>query len=208
MGNKSSNDSEGDGKNKNQEESADGKSKYLDPNYKGEPLPDELSNGPVQNRRCTDCLCCLVFVAFIVAWIICGIVGFSEGEPQLLTYPFDSDGNQCGRPGEVAEDYSYLYFPFPTSGNLKYRACVKECPEYYNSTVDCYPIETFKNSCEFKYADVSSEPDPDYEIIVGIYPSNGYLKRFCLPDSDAAVGWVSDGYSEVTGDLDISVLSK
>ena len=78
--------------------------KYKDPDYKGEELPDEIENGPVENRKCTDVLCCLIFLAFIIAWFICGFYGFSNGDPTLLTYPYDSDDNQCGLPGGDAED--------------------------------------------------------------------------------------------------------
>jgi hypothetical protein len=34
----------------------------VDPDYKGEKLPDELKEGPVTNRHCTDILCCLIFI--------------------------------------------------------------------------------------------------------------------------------------------------
>ena len=41
--------------------------KYLDPDYKGEPLNEKLADGPVENRGCTDCLCCLIFTSFVLA---------------------------------------------------------------------------------------------------------------------------------------------
>ena len=48
------------------------------------------------NRSCTDVLCCVIFVIFlIVVVIICGY-GFVMGDPVRIMTPFDSDGNHCG----------------------------------------------------------------------------------------------------------------
>lgn len=112
--------------------------RYLDPNYKGEPLRPDVRDGPIEKRKCTDVICCLIFTLFLIAWFVCGFYGFSEGEPELLTYPYDSSRNQCGKPGDDAEDYDYIYFPYPLPGYLDYTVCVKDCPEEYDSVVDCY----------------------------------------------------------------------
>jgi len=50
----------------------------------------------------------------------------------LLTYPYDSSENQCGRPGDDAEDFSFIYFPYPIPGYLDYSVCVKDCPSDYD----------------------------------------------------------------------------
>merc|ERR1712127_77414 len=54
----------------------------------------------MNDRSCTDVLCCLVFVIFTVSCI--GITGMSvtQGDPSKIMTPFDSDGNQCGLPDQ------------------------------------------------------------------------------------------------------------
>lgn len=54
--------------------------------------------GMVYDRSCTDCLCCLIFLIYIVAMI--GVSGYAiaNGNPTVIITPFDSDGNQCGKP--------------------------------------------------------------------------------------------------------------
>ena len=48
---------------------------------KNDTLPrDELKNGPVYNRGCTDILCCLIFLAFIVGMIGTSGYGFLYGD--------------------------------------------------------------------------------------------------------------------------------
>lgn len=180
--------------------------KRLDPDYKGEQIPDEILNGPVENRKCTDVLCCLFFIAFIIAWLICGFYGFSNGDPMILTYPYDSDDNQCGRPGRDGEDYKYLYYPFPLPGVLDRRFCVKDCPSSQSDTVNCLP-NNYSLDCTMKWGDVGEDSSLDSEWmdtfglsdladdVQGIYKAKGYLKRFCLPDG--AMELVnSTGYSK------------
>jgi len=51
------------------------------------------------NRSCTDVLCCLIFVAFIGAMIAVAGYSLQRGNPLVLLTPYDSSGNQCGKPG-------------------------------------------------------------------------------------------------------------
>ena len=147
--------------------------KYLDPDYKGEPLNEKLADGPVENRGCTDCLCCLIFTSFVLAWFAIGFYGFSNGDPMLLTYPFDSNGNQCGKPSTVTTDYPYVFYRFPIPlGNLSHhRVCLKSCPNKNQYTTDCYcSTKTEFKSCVLPYSDVAES---------GIYASevnNIYLQ--------------------------------
>lgn len=184
--------------------------KYLDPNYKGEPLDDKLADGPVMDRGCTDCLCCIIFTAFILAWFAIGFYGFSNGDPLLLTYPFDSNENQCGKPDGDAEDYPYVYYPFPVPGinTLKYRVCVKDCPETSSSTIDCYDDPQGPwTSCKFKLSDLNLTVDWDLAVY-GKYACNGYLSRFCLPNTDKLQAAFEDAYDQVTSAIDISTIQK
>ena len=44
---------------------------YSDPNYEGEPTDERLADGPLEERHCTDVLCCLIFIAF---WVVLAVV--------------------------------------------------------------------------------------------------------------------------------------
>ena len=102
---------------------------------------DKLNNGPVEDRGCTDILCCLIFVAFIVGMVGTSGYGFMYGDPSLLLTTWDADGNGCGYSSKTL-DYPYLYFPTidvaaaqkasasvdSITDVLKFSTCVKECP--------------------------------------------------------------------------------
>jgi len=55
-----------------------------------------VEGGIEWERSCTDILCCMVFIAFIVAML--GVSGYalSTGDPMNIITAFDSDGNKCG----------------------------------------------------------------------------------------------------------------
>ena len=55
-------------------------------------LDPELENGPLENRSCNDIICCLLFIAAVVAMFVIGIYGYSKGNPSRLAIPYDSDG--------------------------------------------------------------------------------------------------------------------
>jgi hypothetical protein len=44
------------------------------------------------NRSCTDCICCLIFVAFIAGMVGTAAYGFAKGDPKLLLTGWDADG--------------------------------------------------------------------------------------------------------------------
>jgi choline transporter-like protein 2/4/5 len=52
--------------------------------------------GIVWERSCTDILCCVFFLAFVVVMILVSAVAFAQGDPLKIFTPYDSDGNQCG----------------------------------------------------------------------------------------------------------------
>ena len=146
---------------------------------------EELRDGPVKNRRCTDILCCLIFTCFFIAMIAVGVYGFSNGDPGLVLYPYDSSGNQCGRPDTVTDNYNYIYYAaarniHTISDFSDYRVCVKSCPDELSYGVECY--DNNKVSCP---------KDENYLIITENnstsesqpYNSTGLWKRFCTPST-------------------------
>lgn len=148
-------------------------------------ISEEVRDGPLPNRRCTDLLCCLIFTVFLVAMFVVGIVGFAHGEPDLLIYPYDSDGNQCGRPDHDASDYRYIYYAAadPTNGvsnYTKYRICLKHCPDGEDDTdIEAYNNEDVKWKSDAKTFYLYKGDD---YVIADPYQSKGLWKRFCIPD--------------------------
>jgi len=106
-----------------------GRGKKFDPSF----------NGPIKNRSCTDCICCILFFFMIIAMLIVGFLGFSWGNPKRLLYPTDSHGNSCGQ-GEFADKKNLFFFDllecipkdltsmWKISSCPTQQICVKECP--------------------------------------------------------------------------------
>lgn len=183
------------------------------------PISEEIRDGPLKNRKCTDCFMCLVFAIFLICMFAVGIAGFSQGDPNILMYPHDSSGNQCGRPNRATHNYKYLYYP-SADYNTDYKVCVKECPESSNSISNCY-INSWVLDCEFKirYNDNTTQVFPPYS-------SDQFLKRICIPDksseenldhafnkvidevySNGLRGWASDIYTCWTAILIVLALA-
>lgn len=88
--------------------------------------------------------------------VIVTILGFSQGNPNLVLYPYDEDGRQCGR-GELT-DYPYLYFYEAVSNfkdininNIIQGVCVSTCPSEYMQYLSCTPT-TSNPDCEVSSA--------------------------------------------------------
>ncbi|XP_062840986.1 choline transporter-like protein 2 isoform X4 [Trichomycterus rosablanca] len=112
----------------------DEKSKY------GEPRKfDPSFRGPIQNRGCTDIICCILFLVAIVGYFAVGILAWSQGDPRKVIYPTDSRGEFCGQVGTPLEKKPFLFyfnilkcaspvvlleFQCPTT-----QICVEKCPE-------------------------------------------------------------------------------
>ena len=71
---------------------------------------DELGNGPVMNRSCTDVLICCLFLVFIVGMVGASGYGFLNGDPKILLTVWDLQGNGCGY-SEATLNYPYAYWP-------------------------------------------------------------------------------------------------
>ena len=79
---------------------------------------DELANGPIEKRSCTDIPCCCIFLVFIAGMFLASMYGYTRGDPKLLLTMWDSDGNGCGY-NATTKDYPLLYFPAPSMSGLK-----------------------------------------------------------------------------------------
>ena len=77
-------------------------------------MPEELNNGVIENRKCQDIIFCLIFILFIFGCIVIAALGFTKGNPDMVIYPYDEDGKQCGK--GTGQPFRYFY---NTVGNLK-----------------------------------------------------------------------------------------
>lgn len=104
----------------------------------------KYANGPVEDRSCTDIICCLIFVAFIGGIIYVTSVAFSKGEPVRLLAPYASDSNfrrliidsQCGYDSRKGESYLFipnLMTPAKYDDLFSDTRCVSKCPSENDS---------------------------------------------------------------------------
>uniref|UniRef100_A0A7N8XRF7 Choline transporter-like protein n=1 Tax=Mastacembelus armatus TaxID=205130 RepID=A0A7N8XRF7_9TELE len=77
-----------------------GESRKFDPNFKG----------PIQNRGCTDILCCILFIIALMGYFAVGILAWSQGDPRKVIYPTDSRGQFCGQAGTPLEKKPFLFY--------------------------------------------------------------------------------------------------
>nr|XP_040047524.1 choline transporter-like protein 2 isoform X1 [Gasterosteus aculeatus aculeatus] len=129
----------------------------------GEPRKyDANFKGPIQNRGCTDIVCCILFVIAILGYIAVGILAWSQGDPRKVIYPTDSRGQFCGQAGtplankpllfyfnimKCASPMVLLEFQCPTT-----QMCVEKCPEKFMTLVKAYTNNNdfayYKNFCK------------------------------------------------------------
>uniref|UniRef100_A0A8I3NRP9 Choline transporter-like protein n=1 Tax=Canis lupus familiaris TaxID=9615 RepID=A0A8I3NRP9_CANLF len=70
---------------------------------------DPSFRGPIRNRSCTDVICCVLFLLFILGYIVVGIVAWVYGDPRQVLYPRNSTGAYCGVGPNKDKPY-LLYF--------------------------------------------------------------------------------------------------
>lgn len=91
------------------------------------------------DRSCTDIICFVLFIAFIVVMFGCASYGFGAGDPYKLVTPFDDQGRECGKHNDV-KDYKfklpYNIYEANNPAKLYKAVCVKSCPKQGASS-DC-----------------------------------------------------------------------
>uniref|UniRef100_A0A9J7YJJ1 Choline transporter-like protein n=1 Tax=Cyprinus carpio carpio TaxID=630221 RepID=A0A9J7YJJ1_CYPCA len=103
-----------------------GEPKKFDPDFKG----------PIQNRGCTDIVCCIFFIVAIVGYVAVGILAWTHGDPRKVIYPTDSMGQYCGQ-GTLEKKPLLFYFNMMKCASpmvlLEFQCptpqvCVEKCP--------------------------------------------------------------------------------
>ncbi|XP_015679604.1 choline transporter-like protein 4 [Protobothrops mucrosquamatus] len=70
---------------------------------------DASFHGPIQNRSCTDIICCVIFGVFLAGYMVIGLLAWLYGDPRQVIYPRNSTGSYCGIGGNRGKPY-LLYF--------------------------------------------------------------------------------------------------
>ena len=56
------------------------------------------SRSPINKRACTDIAFLAVFLVFVAILLFISIIAYINGDPRLLIYPIDSEGNRSAFP--------------------------------------------------------------------------------------------------------------
>jgi choline transporter-like protein 2/4/5 len=157
-------------------------------------IEDDLENGPIFKRHCTDILCCPLFVAFCVGMAWAFIYGLANGDPRKLITLYDTDANGCGYTSGV-KSYDYIYWPsLDYSADSGKTVCVKFCPTIANPLTSS---DFFANSAYANLAAITTEYGNNAN---GDYDSVKYVNRFCIPDADSAAASSDSEYSSMKSD--------
>lgn len=97
--------------------------KANDPKNKYEGSPNGFN---LDDRSCTDVLCCLIWFVFTGVMVAISVYAFIMGDPQAILTKFDSDGNRCGLTNQIMSAPNSIYktprdfsdYPFKFFTNL------------------------------------------------------------------------------------------
>ncbi|XP_063712992.1 choline transporter-like protein 4 [Symsagittifera roscoffensis] len=160
-------------------------------------------------RSCTDIICCLVFLVFLVGYTVIAFLAFYNGNPELLLHPQDSEGDLCGidnkewgGPDMSEKPHLFLFditkcasFPsFSAEGSVQIcptvKICVSSCPSSYWTyvgDVSLYEqgkkdeIDYEKYICQYDVTDPENTLDGDPTSLVGQDKcASYYLDSFSL----------------------------
>ncbi|XP_058267213.1 choline transporter-like protein 2 isoform X2 [Hemibagrus wyckioides] len=134
------------------EERKYGEPRKYDPNFKG----------PIQNRGCTDIICCIIFVVAILGYIAVGILAWSQGDPRKVIYPTNSRGEFCGQVGTPLEKKPYLF--------------------YFNILKCASPVVLLEFQCPTTQICVEKCPDKSMALLKIATNDRAYYKSFCTED--------------------------
>ncbi|KAJ5070971.1 ctl-like protein [Anaeramoeba ignava] len=152
---------------------------------------EEDFHGPIDQRKCRDFFCLVLFIIFWIGMLIIMAVGFATGTPKRLYYPSDFRGNVCGMDNsklvdkikdqvDNINDLDFLtdltektkcFFP---AINPWREFCVSECPDQGD----------FTNALNDNCPGLEITPymtSNDFNATYCAYDSISVLRR-CIPD--------------------------
>nr|XP_043908168.1 choline transporter-like protein 4 isoform X1 [Solea senegalensis] len=189
----------------------------------GEPAQfDQDFRGPIHKRSCTDIICCGLFLAVLLGYIVVGILAWLYGDPRHVLYPRNSAGFFCGI--EKYKDKPNLFYfdilKCATSINIMASAlnglqcpttqvCVEKCPsEFWAVGVLDYlpavkPVDVFNpeycvQTIDLENTELTVKQIVDKELCPFFHvPTTPVLGR-CLPDVGALAN-IPPTFSSVEG---------
>eukprot|EP00003_Mantamonas_plastica_P009805 TRINITY_DN1917_c0_g1_i1.p1 TRINITY_DN1917_c0_g1~~TRINITY_DN1917_c0_g1_i1.p1 ORF type:complete len:650 (+),score=176.30 TRINITY_DN1917_c0_g1_i1:36-1952(+) len=146
----------------------------------------------VQERKCTDTFCLILFICFWGGMFAVGIVGLMRGAPIRMVYPEDQNGQTCGIDNTVYQGSNgtdmtkkpYLYLPNPTSKT--FQICVDKCPAA-GSIGDSFQVLPGCNYTEMicDYGETANYVTYIKRKCMCPYKTKVYLRR-CVPNVDTS----------------------
>ncbi|TNN59739.1 Choline transporter-like protein 4 [Liparis tanakae] len=190
------------GKKKENQDSEYGEAAQFDPAF----------NGPMKKRGCTDIICCVLFMAVVLGYIVVGILAWLFGDPRHVLYPRNSTGWFCGiGPNEGRANLFYFdILKCATSVNVMASAlnglqcpttqvCVESCPIDFGAVgvsayfIDVKPASVFNQSLCVPSIDLATTTKSVKEIV-----DNELLLGRCLPDI-SALGSIASQFDNIPG---------
>ena len=165
------------------------RSQLKDRKWKGEGvmINPEIARTPThKHRRCTDLLCCIVFLAFIGGMIAETIYGYVNGNPDKLIAPIDGNANICGYT-DGYKDYPDLYIGDLSAATanplnfFQYGICIKSCPTSPTDPIECIPTTYV----------------PDCTPTAGEEYSTTDIFHYCVPEYDSLPASIQDNWGDV-----------
>ncbi|KAL6091530.1 hypothetical protein STEG23_022216, partial [Scotinomys teguina] len=160
---------------------------------------------------CTDVVCCMIFLLFVMGYILLGLVAWTHGDPRRVAYPTDSQGHFCGQKGTPNENKTALFYfnlfrCTSSSMMLKLQCpttqiCVSRCPEKFLTYWEMqFFNERDKNHWDYyrQFCKATARPATSFSDLSrgdcppAVYPSRPFLQR-CLPDFSTINGTLTIG---------------
>ncbi|XP_044026568.1 choline transporter-like protein 4 isoform X1 [Siniperca chuatsi] len=189
----------------------------------GEPAQfDPTFKGPIKKRGCTDIICCILFMAVILGYIVVGILAWLYGDPRHVLYARNSTGWFCGLGPNEGRPHVFYFdiLKCATSVNIMATAlnglqcpttqvCVENCPtQFWAVEIKSYfpnvkPANVFNQSLcvpsiNLTNTKLSVKEIVDKELCPFFYmPTTSVLGR-CLPDI-AALGRIPSEFANIPG---------
>ncbi len=126
-----------------------------------------------EDRKCTDIVFLVLFIALSVIIFGFAIYGWAAGHLHDLKTPYDPDGKACGKD---FPDHRFIYFASPHHDSLNVTTCVKSCPKEGDTELDCQ-VNSMVQTCQ-------ATNNANNLKAVEIYDSDDALNSFCHPTSD------------------------
>lgn len=167
----------------------------------GKPLTyDKNFKGPIKDRSCTDIICCLLFLIFIVGLVVVAFFAFKYGDPRLLVYPVNSNNEICGYGNQLGKPY-LLFFDLVACGRMGMGVFVTGCPTPQICVASC-PTE---NNVIIAATDTKSDLKYCKDGFDAVSSSKSIANM--LKDEDCATYWFKSQPCKISSDsIDIPSL--